>query len=52
MRIVRITGIKFPMPFKVVFRHASASRDRAENLIVAAHSEDGQVGYGEVPATT
>ena len=47
MRIVRITGIKFPVPFKVVFRHASASRDRAENLIVAAHSEDGHVGYGE-----
>ncbi|MCY3838058.1 MAG: hypothetical protein OXH09_05315 [Gammaproteobacteria bacterium] len=47
MRIVRLTGIKFPVPFKVVFRHASASRDRAENLIVAAHSEDGHVGYGE-----
>lgn len=47
MRVVRISVFTFPVPFKVVFRHASASRDRAENLIVAAHAEDGTVGYGE-----
>ncbi|MDE0036442.1 MAG: hypothetical protein OXU77_02650 [Gammaproteobacteria bacterium] len=47
MRIVRISVFKFPVPFKVVFRHASASRDRAENLIVAAYANDGTVGYGE-----
>lgn len=47
MRIVRIAGIQFTVPFKVVFRHASASRDRAANLIVAVDSEDGHVGYGE-----
>ena len=47
MRLARIAVFTFPVPFKVVFRHASASRDRAENLIVAAHSEDGTVGYGE-----
>ncbi|MDE0419766.1 MAG: hypothetical protein OXK76_02625 [Gammaproteobacteria bacterium] len=47
MRLARIAVFTFPVPFKVVFRHASASRDRAENLIVAAYSEDGTVGYGE-----
>ena len=47
MRISRFSAFTFPVPFKVVFRHASASRDHAENLIVAAHAEDGRVGYGE-----
>ena len=46
MRIDRLSVFTYPVPFKVVFRHASASRDRAENLIVAAHAE-GHVGYGE-----
>ena len=47
MKISRLSVFAFPVPFKVVFRHASASRDRAENLIVACHGEDGGVGYGE-----
>ncbi len=47
MRISRLSVFAFPVPFKVVFRHASASRGRAENLIVAAHGDDGNVGYGE-----
>ncbi len=47
MRISRFSVFTFPVPFKVVFRHASASRDRAGNLIVAAHAEDGRVDYGE-----
>lgn len=47
MRITRLSVHAFPVPFKVVFRHASASRDRALNLIVAAHGEDGLIGYGE-----
>lgn len=46
MRIFRVAAFTYPVPFKVVFRHASASRDRAENLIVAAHA-GGMVGYGE-----
>lgn len=37
----------FPVPFKVVFRHASASRAEAENIIVAARAPDGTIGYGE-----
>lgn len=47
MKITRPSVYAFPVPFKVVFRHASASRDRAENLIVALHGENGDVGYGE-----
>ena len=51
MRIQRLEVSSFPVPFRVVFRHASASRDQAENLIVAAYSDSGsdsgQVGYGE-----
>ena len=47
MRIKRLEVFSFPVPFKMVFRHASATRAQAENLIVAAHSDCGQVGYGE-----
>jgi len=47
MKITRLSVFAFPVPFKVVFRHASASRGRAENLIVAAHGDNGDVGYGE-----
>lgn len=47
MSISRLSVFAFPVPFKVVFRHASASRARAGNLIVAAHGDDGEVGYGE-----
>ena len=47
MRIESLDVFSFPVPFKAVFRHASASRSRAENLIVAARSDDGLTGYGE-----
>ncbi len=47
MRIERLDVHSFPVPFKAVFRHASASRSRAENLIVAARSAEGITGYGE-----
>ncbi|MCY4104714.1 MAG: hypothetical protein OXG55_15875 [bacterium] len=47
MRIERLDVFAFPVPFRVVFRHASASRARAENLIIAARSDCGRVGYGE-----
>ena len=47
MRIDRLEVFSFPIPFKVVFRHSSASRAQAENVIVAAHSDRGQIGYGE-----
>lgn len=47
MRIRQLEVSSFPVPFRVVFRHASASRARAENLIVGAYSDTGQTGYGE-----
>ena len=47
MRLERLEAYTFPMPFKTVIRHASASRRRVENLIVVAHSPDGLTGYGE-----
>ena len=47
MRIERLEIYSYPVPFKVVFRHASASRKQAENIIVAAYSDCGLVGYGE-----
>lgn len=47
MQIRRLNTFTFPVPFKRVFRHASASRRHAENLIVAAHADDGTIGYGE-----
>ena len=47
LRIDHVEVHSFPVPFKTVFRHASASRSRAENLIVTARSDDGLTGYGE-----
>ena len=47
MHIQRLEVSSFPVPFRAVFRHASASRARAENIIVAAYATSGEVGYGE-----
>ncbi|MCZ6592991.1 MAG: hypothetical protein O7B98_17895 [Alphaproteobacteria bacterium] len=47
MKIERIDSFRFPVPFKQIFRHASASRAVAENVIVAVRSNDGALGYGE-----
>jgi len=47
MRINGIDAWRFPAPFKVVFRHASASRSEADNIIVAARGPDAVTGYGE-----
>ena len=47
LRIQRLEISSFPVPFRAVFRHASASRAQTENLIVAAYSDSGKVGYGE-----
>ena len=47
MRIERFDVFTFSVPFKTVFRHASASRRRARNLIVAARGPDGATGWGE-----
>ncbi len=47
MRIESLDVLRFPAPFRVVFRHASASRSEAANVIVAARGSGGVTGYGE-----
>ena len=47
MSIERLDVYRFPVPFRVVFRHASASRSEAANIIVAARGPAGVSGYGE-----
>lgn len=47
MRIESVEIRRFPVPFRLVFRHASASRSEAANVIVAARGPEGQAGYGE-----
>lgn len=36
-----------PIPFRTRFEHAAAARDRAENVIVLAEDEAGNIGLGE-----
>ncbi|MXW53678.1 MAG: hypothetical protein F4X44_05990 [Gammaproteobacteria bacterium] len=47
MQLAKLVGFTFPVPFKVVFRHASASRRRAENFVVCVTTDSGVVGFGE-----
>ncbi len=47
MRIERLEVYSFPVPFRSIFRHASAKRRRGENVIVLAHADNGQTGCGE-----
>ncbi|MCY4665516.1 MAG: hypothetical protein OXC00_12700 [Acidimicrobiaceae bacterium] len=47
MQIERLDVFTFDTPFNTVFRHASASRWRAQNVIVAARGPDGATGWGE-----
>lgn len=43
----RVTIRRARIPFRTVFKHASAARTIAENVIVLIEDEDGLVGYGE-----
>lgn len=47
MRLAKLEGFTFPVPYKVVFRHASASRRQAENFVVCVTTDSGVVGFGE-----
>lgn len=47
MKITSLHSSRFVMPFKLVFRHSSASRASAESIIVGARSDCGAIGYGE-----
>ena len=43
----RVTVTRAPIPFRTTFKHASASRKFAENVIVVVRDEDGLIGLGE-----
>ena len=47
MRLTRLEAYTFPVPFKRVVRHSSATRSVAENFIVMASGDGGKSGYGE-----
>ena len=47
MQISGLDAWRFPAPFRLVFRHASANRSEAANFIVAVRGPDAVTGYGE-----
>ena len=47
MRPVRLGLANVPVPFRAAFSHASATRRRAENLLVRVEDSEGRVGLGE-----
>jgi L-alanine-DL-glutamate epimerase-like enolase superfamily enzyme len=44
---MRLKFASLPIPFRTRFEHAAAARDRAENVIVLAEDEAGNIGLGE-----
>ena len=51
---MKITDIRFGMlrvPLKTPFKTALRTVDEVEDIVVAIHTDTGQVGYGEAPAT-
>ncbi|MBL4906538.1 MAG: hypothetical protein JKX94_03725 [Sneathiella sp.] len=47
MNILKIEIWNFPVPFNVVFRHASANRSHTQNIIVQVQCDKNIIGYGE-----
>ena len=47
MQIVDLEAFTFPVPFKIVFGHASATRSHAENFVVRVTTANSHQGYGE-----
>src|SRR5688572_18580180 len=51
---MKITDIRFGMlrvPLKTPFKTALRTVDTVEDIVVTVHTDTGQVGYGEAPAT-
>ena len=51
---MKITDIQFGMlrvPLKTPFKTALRTVERVEDIVVMVHTDTGQVGYGEAPAT-
>ncbi len=47
MLLSRLQAFSFPVPFKVVFKHSSATRNEAANFIVQATGNRSESGFGE-----
>ena len=47
MKLVSIRARALDIPFKLAFKHASASREATQSLWVEARDSDGMVGHGE-----
>ena len=47
MTRIEISAARFPVRFWWTFRHASAARKEALNIVAIARGGDGQVGFGE-----
>ena len=47
MRPSHLRFVSAPIPFRTSFGHASAQRDRAENVLVLAEDSEGRYGLGE-----
>lgn len=50
MQLAKVTVFRVHIPFKQIFKHASASRSYADNLIVRCEDSTGCVGWGETIA--
>ena len=51
---MKITEIKFGMlrvPLKTPFKTALRTVDRVEDIVIMVHTDSGNIGYGEAPAT-
>ena len=54
MNIMKITDIRFGMlrvPLKTPFKTALRTVDTVEDIVVTVHTDTGNIGYGEAPAT-
>lgn len=50
VRVVDIELFRYQIPFKVEFRHAAASRDTGDAILIRIRTDDHFSGYGEIQA--
>src|SRR5688500_18745526 len=51
MKITRITFGMLRVPLKTAIKTALRTVDRVEDIVVMVHTDEGNIGYGEAPAT-
>lgn len=47
MKVKGLKLEKLEIPFKISFKHASASRSKTESILIILEAKGGQKGYGE-----